>query len=510
MRTRILLILAAAVVLRGVSFQANRYVLGDVNHFVSVTETFGREFSLSLDYRSNIYQANAQPLGPGYREVYSQHQPLWMVLGGLIYRVTGRGDAYTVLKGLSLACGLLLLCLLLVPARGSPRMFLTLGFCAVSIAAVDFSANGSFYSLLALLYLGFFLALGRAEAAVSGWRWGLAAGVLGILALLTHLISAALIAAVPVYLLLSRPRNRGPVLLAGGVMLGGLAAYEIAWRLLVDAPANPSLVNFLVGNGFAARSVDAEALRFVVTPTLSASGLPRLLGNAVSGMTHTFRTALVVTGPLVVFLVSGLYAAVRRRREPDIGLCLAVLAGHLLIVAVFPFGRLRFIVPVLPFVFLTAALGVGQWRAWTERARLSRRAAGAVPALIALFAVYNLFYLVRFPHTYYDGSRPRTVRTYLEMEDAARWLAANAECGNVLGYTRLLDGGREAVRFHHCPFVAARAFLPYPELAPRFVERYRIAYVWTDTTVREDQAYLRNLPVLYEGPRFVILRAPGA
>jgi hypothetical protein len=92
------------------------------------------------------------------------------------------------------------------------------------------------------------------------------------------------------------------------------------------------------------------------------------------------------------------------------------------------------------------------------------------------------------------------------MEDAAKWMAANTECGNVLGYTRLLDGGVEAYRFHPCPFVAGRAFLPYPELLPRLVERYRIATIWTDTTVRADREYLRDLPAVYEGDRFVILR----
>jgi hypothetical protein len=83
------------------------------------------------------------------------------------------------------------------------------------------------------------------------------------------------------------------------------------------------------------------------------------------------------------------------------------------------------------------------------------------------------------------------------------------ECGNVLGYSRLLDGGTEAYAYHRCPFVAGRAFLPYPQLLPRLVERYRVAYIWTDRSVRADRDYLKRLPAVYEGDRFLVLRADG-
>jgi hypothetical protein len=432
-----------------------------------------------------------------------------MVLGGAAYRWIRLGGAFSTLKGLSFACGALLLALLAFQARADRRMLLVLGFWTFSIAAVDYSANGSFYILCAVLYLGFYLALRRAAGGDHGWRWGLAAGLLGTASLLTHLISAALIASIPVYLALCRPRHRGPVLLCGGVMIVSLLVSTVAWRVVTEAPTNPSLVNFLVGDGFAVRRLDAEDLRFLVSGSVSLASFPVLLGSLVSGAGAFLFDCLVVTGPLVVLFAAGLYRAVKRRRERDIGLCLSLLAGHLLIVAVFPFDRLRFIVPVLPFLFTVTALGALHGNASAATGTPSRWASPAVTALIVLFVGYNLFFLVRFPHTFYDGSRPSTARTYNEMKAAALWLGENMECGNVLGYSRLLDGGTEAYAYHRCPFVAGRAFLPYPQLLPRLVERYRVAYIWTDRSVRADRDYLKRLPAVYEGDRFLVLRADG-
>jgi len=174
----------------------------------------------------------------------------------------------------------------------------------------------------------------------------------------------------------------------------------------------------------------------------------------------------------------------------------------------FPFNRFRFIIPVVPLIFFVVGTGIEAFREKPD-SRLLRRARLTRDRIIvlsfALFVGYNLFSLARYPHTFYDKSRAGTVRTYSEMKDTVHWLRENVDCGTVLGYSQVLDGGVETYYYHRCPFVAGRKFIPYPDLLPRLIDKYDIEYIWTEKEVWDANDRLKAFPILHQNGRFLIL-----
>jgi hypothetical protein len=506
----IYLLIACALILRLVSFHYNEYLHGDVNSLVLVTESVGENLSFSLPYRYNQYTANPQPLDRSYRETYSQHQPLWMIIGGLIYRYIYPGGAFTALKLLSLIVGVLLLLVLVGPAMVDHRAYAGFLLSCFSIALVDYSVNGSYYILCALLYTGFFLSLIRNEISSEGLRWGLVAGMLGALALLTHLMSLALILSVVFLVIQGTAYKRKTTLIPCGIMVTTFVMFRLARGMLVEPAPNPSMISFFVGNGLAEEVLDEERLQFLVAYTLTPSSVAVILENIAWSTKHIISTLFVVSGPLVVFLFLGTYHLIARRKERVFGICLSILLGHLCVWLLFPFNKFRFVVPILPLVFYVIGIGIEafQGRRYSWLIRVIRISSGRIVVIfVMLFIAYNIFYLARFPHTFYYKSRPGTAARYNEMREAIRWFKAEIGCGNLLGYSRTLDGGTETYYFHRCPFADGRPFISYPHLLPRLIDRYDIEYIWTDKGVRSANGLLAALPVLYESDTFLILRS---
>jgi hypothetical protein len=430
-----------------------------------------------------------------------------MIAGGLIYRHFP-GDSFTILKVLSMIVGMALILVMAHLAREDFRFQMCFILSCLSIALIDFSANGSFYIMCAFLYLAFFVSVLKGADSQKYRRWAVVAGLIGLAALMTHLISLALAVSATLLFLRGRGRLRTIGLISAATMCGAFVLYQWWRRATFDIPPNSSFVNFFVRNGLAAHTVDRENLRFVADYGVSLSSALVILRNLLSGVRHFVSDVFVLCGPMLLFLFAGVRRLISRRDKPALGVCLSILAGHVLVVVVFPFSRFRFMVPVAPLVFFVVSIGIEAFLEKRDSRLMSRvplTRYQILTLLVALFVGYNLFYLARYPYTFYDKSRAGTVRAYGEMREAASWFRDNVECGTVLGYSRVLDGGVEAYYYHRCPFVAGRKFIPYPDLLPRLLEKYDIEYIWTEREVWNASDLLKELPIVHQHGRFLIL-----
>jgi 4-amino-4-deoxy-L-arabinose transferase-like glycosyltransferase len=165
---------------RAASVRFNVWPHGDVVIDAAIAESVAWSGRLLVPFVDVRYYP-IDRFGFGYPP--DQHPPLWPLLGAALVWLVG--DGYTALKLVSLLIGVALIPLTYVAMKryvgAGPALFAS-ALTAGSFPMVDFSGNGSLWSLLAASYLGWLWALpgDASDTAASRRRWALVGLIMGL------------------------------------------------------------------------------------------------------------------------------------------------------------------------------------------------------------------------------------------------------------------------------------------------------------------------------------------
>ena len=507
----IIIIAVLAVILRLVSFHYNHYLNGDVNLFVAVAQNYASYGNYALPFHYNLLESDTKdPVAGIYQEHYTQHQPLWIITSALAGRAFPHLDMFFIMKCLSFVCGLMLLFLFTRNSRQDRNILPAFILMSFSISLIDYSANGSFYILLALLYTCVILVLQRSES--PGKTMLLA--VLIFAAIMTHYISIALVGAIMLMLFFGKntvKEKYSYCLVIAAVLVLTAISVIMAKNGNKNAGINPSLVNFLVSNGLAEYTFDPSSGSPVLKNITGIGTIGVIARNIIATTRYFAVTLFFVTTFLLPFFIYGLYTIIKNRDLKLNRAVLAVLLAHVLIIYAFPYTRYRFIIPVVPVIYYITAAGIERF---TSGGALRLKSFRVDPAKISavfvvLFIISALFNLYRYPHIYYSKSNPGFASTYDTMMETVKYFSNNP-CGKIMGYSQLLDGGIETVYYHKCSFINGRGFLNSPEAAEQAVRKFGVTHVWTDEMQYAANPFLLKSRVVRQNRPFMILEVePG-
>lgn len=484
--------LVAGFLLRAWSWEWNDQLQGDVNLFALTAREFAESGSLRYPIK---YEFSDRVDYCETRSVASQHPPLFPLAAGLLAKALGTDETYPLLKLLSELGGFALLALL--AARGASASdsgaSTALLLAAVSPMLVDFSGNGSPYAWSGLLLLVATLLVWRLRAG-RALDFVLAGAVAGVApqihpALLAIPASLALVA-------MLRWRRVPPRCALAFAGVGGIvAAPWLAWNLRhFGSPFysyNPHVLWTNLGAAQEGIYGDVVTWRWseaswgVVASnawdTALRSGIEMLGGILMDGGPGAF-----VLASLTIWSV--LTTAPRKALE-------SALPALLYLALVLPFEfRDRFVVPLLPVFYLAAGRG------FAIASRSGRRSLGGLCVVTSL-AWMAPAYFESPPARYYSDDAARRNANAL-MVPVAESLA-RLEDGPVLGYSRVLDGGIDAVYYHRKLLIRGMAHgrpreEHFGDLARKLARDFRVRYVWTDLFLKPE------VELIFPGARTVL------
>lgn len=389
-------ILALALILRLLSLQWNFFPHADVEGDAKTAAAFlatGR-FLESPD------PASAPSIG---------HSPVWPLLGGSLTALwdgSSTADTFLAMRILSVASGMGLLILLYAITKkllGKREALIAMLWASVSSLLIDYSGNGAFYSFQAVLYLLWLLAAFRTPSLKRAF-------LLGVLTGLAYLVNFQSIVLLPAALALELFQTRKWPLLLNVCMIFVLAV----------CVASPLLIrSFLIaGDPFAHHLANMTYVlaKAGIQPIIMTGGVPRYASGlsrygVILSMVLTSwlpnnafyiaRKLFVLTPIAFVFMSYGLVdqwlSPERRRRLLPVFL---LFAAHFLISASWPVTKFRFLVPLLPLVFL---LSLEQIVHWIPRKNMQALWMALITAGIVLGSTLTYFSVPT--HTYYfDGA----------------------------------------------------------------------------------------------------------
>lgn len=341
-------------------------------------------------------------------EPLMHHGPLWPMLGAALTAVRGGQptipDAYLSLRILSLLSGMLIVFLsFLVASRvlDDTAGLAAAAWTAASYILIDYSGNGAFYSLHAVIYLLWILV----ALAPSSFRRTL---LLGALAGIGYLVNFQCIILVPsglIVLLTSQTRPWKRLLLHMSLLVG-------VWIVI----AAPWLVRnaILFGDPFYSHTWQMQYVYTKAGLSSPTGGLIRpgfqdrvdilagILRVWLPDNLYYVARKLFILAPFAFFLFSFglvdlLFSPKRLRRIAPI---LVLLTLHLVIFASWPIWKFRFFVPLLPLVFILALEEL-----WHLPLRSTWRHVCIGATSCALIVLSILMYRATPTHTtYYDGA----------------------------------------------------------------------------------------------------------
>lgn len=461
---------AAAVLLRAGAIVRLPDAQGDVNLFCLAAEHWAQDRALSLGIKNHFDPALTVF---GLNEPQSQHLPLWPMLAGAMKVVFSSVDTYRIFQTLSLlaGCGLLLLVYETIRRLPPWAAFAGVALCACHPLLIEYSANGSFYILMACQWLGLMLLLPRLNRAqLRPW---ISIGVLLGLSLITHYPQSLLL---PVFLLDCLVHRRRVSLsgLSTALLLAGLplAAWSGRNTLLFGDPFySSSILNFLSKWGLLTATLQEGRLVQISQPVFSPGMLSRYL--AAFPLNAWQWTRMLVLSTLLWPLFAAVHAGWRGWKSSSVfpaGWAAWILALlYLGQISFWGFIRPRFLVPLLPLLLTGAAVGMAGL-AGIERKRV-RLAMALVAITLAGFIAMG----------FVQGKEPDM--DFAASRQLALWLKDQPE-GTVLGYSERLDGGIEGVRFHRQPYVDGRNFLFQPAATVELLRQYQPRYLWCDSRTR--------------------------
>jgi hypothetical protein len=477
-----------------VGWNADR-LFGDVNLFALVArqwlDTGLLEYPGKYDYsEAAAYLELASPA--------SQHPPAWSWLGGNLAALLGTSNTYFALQLWSLAGGMLLVAAgawLAHLLGGKKAALLCGGALALHPYLIDYSANGSPY-----LWIGLagFVVLGcalderlnpLAAGALAGLATGIAASVHG-----------AGIALIPfgLFALFSYPSKNRIGQAAAYLLTAGLILLPTCWWMYQNFGRwwHTNTTDYVFGKLGRAQWLNDETGLRLVRHELGLSDYGRALVLAAGS---TARYALYMACELGWLGLVGLGAGITwlLRRQGDQKriwpLFLLLVLGIGLPCWLWPSFKYRFLAGLLPLCVWLAAFAA------TRSARLPRWALSASVGVACFWAAQWI--MTGSPAKYYAFDLDHR-RNYALMREAAAALHPQPP-GDVLTFSRVLDGGVEAAFWHKRPIIAARGFpdAAILRLAEDFTPRYAIAPPARRTLIE------KNFPealLLHEGPAHLV------
>ncbi|MFN8523965.1 MAG: glycosyltransferase family 39 protein [Chloroflexota bacterium] len=406
----LLLVTLIGAIWRVAALLYNVWPHGDVAIDAAISQNIASGNGLMVPFVDVRYYPTEQ-FGFGYP--LDQHPPIWPLVGGAFARVVG--DAYLGLRFASLVAGITCIPLSYLAFRrllGPGWALFTATLVGLSYPLVDYSGNGSLWSLLTAGYLACLWLYG-AGAGLSRRRWaglGIAAGLSCLTNYPALVIPAALLAAAG----LARPQARQSQPGGVGFALAGaaLALVTLPWLTYnVYHFGNPLWSQPLQRQLLGAGSRDVEYLvttEGVIKRNVPASG--GLAGSVRARAVDVYGNVGFVTRQLLILApgISVAFAATvmlwllllrgGAARRPDIQaltpvICLAL--AHLGLILTWPTAKFRYLIPLMPLVF-----GCAAWMLQQLGPRQPRMALAG--CALAACAFTNVWTFVAIPsHTYY-------------------------------------------------------------------------------------------------------------
>lgn len=152
------LILAIGVFMRWQAVSWNKYIHGDVSQYSEVSESLAKRHDTKMNYKEGEpYFYSVKEKGGKFYDMY----PLLPFLGSGLVKIMGI-SGYAAIKIWSFIGGVLVLILTYFLGKkigGDKVGLLSLTFASFSYLLIDFSGNGSIYSLQTAFYLAFIILL---------------------------------------------------------------------------------------------------------------------------------------------------------------------------------------------------------------------------------------------------------------------------------------------------------------------------------------------------------------
>jgi hypothetical protein len=361
-RAFLLLLIVAGIGVRIASMYWNTIPHGDTGTDIRVVYWLAKEGVFMVDPTETEISVGKVPYDVRHTggERAIQHPPLWAMLGAGTVRLLGlpisEASAFFALKILSLLFGILLLPAAFFAVRrftGTSAAWIVTTLLAVSWIMVDYSGNGSFYSLQAILFLLWLLvttaSMGTQRKAVL---FGLISGIAYMLSYQCIFVTAASV----LWLWVEKSNIRTKVI------------SSIICTALATLIALPWFVRsaLLFGDPFFGHAMNAVGYLYekagIETDTV-ATDLRTTLSIGIYSLTHWFPNnayyiarKLFVLAPIAFFFF--VYAPVDyvfdRERARKMLPILLLLAMHGAISAGWPITKFRFFVPMLPLVLIIA------------------------------------------------------------------------------------------------------------------------------------------------------------
>lgn len=338
------------------------------------------------------------------------HPPIWSILGAGVLGALGLypnlGDAFFALKILSVIAGLSVIVLSAIIARnifGSVAGLLIAVWLAISYLMIDFSGNGSLYSLQAVTYLVWILVAYSRVQHKPVWL----GAVSGIGYLVNHQ-SMILAAGSAVLLLVSSKHSPKERLTHLCIVTGVTFAITFPWLLrnyliygdlFFSHALNATYVYVKAGishidAGYRSYYDIGIAERLQIFSMIVTTWIPNNL--------YYIARKLFVIAPVLFFFFSFawidyLFDTKRAKKMlPIIIICVL----HLLISASWPITKFRYFVPLFPLVLF---IGVDQLLAVCS-SKQSRYAIASVTTICFLIVSLLTYHAIPTHTYYYDGA----------------------------------------------------------------------------------------------------------
>lgn len=501
------LILLVGLSLRCFSLLWNDRIQGDVNLFALTSQELVRNdelrYPIKMDYSKNIpWQTLHSP--------QSQHPPLWSLAAGTIGKIVGSENTYRILQWMSFFVGIaIILALRQWLNLSSPETSTTaLTLAALSPMLVDFSGNGSQYSLGTLFLL---LNCNLLSKDTIKAKTAILAGTISGLAFLTHGAFLLMIFGVAICFLKNKATTNQKLTCLGISLVSFFAVISpLLWYKANHFGSPFHNLNYVyIGGLLGQLSIQMDEHRifwdFDFSLTLDAiKNYFRHLGSAViSFLIHLifewspFGIAMGIIG----FRNLRAHSPVMEK----VILCLGI--SYLLPVLGWASFKYRFLAPILPIAFVLSAIGFqycrkcgGSWIKWGKL------------AVIGIFLWFSGAWVVSSiltgsPTRYYAFDLKHK-NDYSEMITFSEQIK-KMDRGTIIGSAKSLDGGIEGVYLHQFPYIHARGF-PWNYIQ-RIREDFDATYFWTDQVMTG--VYGENLkhmePVLSNG-KFRLFRFPAS
>lgn len=338
-----------------------------------------------------------------------QHGPVWLLLGAgttALWSGSTLENVFLSLRILSVLWGTVLILAVWAVARlligKQAALFAALWTC-LSYLLIDFSGNGAFYVLQAVLYL---LWIWIALQKPTHKR----AALLGAVSALTYLVNYQAIILLPAALLLEllQCRQQRGCLLRMTIVTAVTALCAAPWlirnAILVGDPFAHHLLNsnyIFSKSGIHATVVD-YVYQFPGTWERLSAILSMMLTSWLPNNAFYIARKLFILAPIAfIFFSYGLIdQTLDQKRRRKLLPLLLLFAAHALISAGWPITKFRYFVPLLPIVFILSLEAIAHFvpRRHTQVLWMSLVTMGIVLGSV-------LTYLSVPTHTYYyDGA----------------------------------------------------------------------------------------------------------